>query len=295
MAHANPGWRFLRWEGSFPSPDASQVITLDQEAVIYAVFETVEIPRIIISEIHYNPSSALQGPDEDYEFIELVNWENGQVDISGFRFTDGIDYTFPQGSTLNPGKYLILAKNPASYPMQDAEVVQISDGRLNNAGEQIILTDQYGNMIDQVFYDDHYPWPGEPDGEGPSLELIHPSLDNSLAGSWRRSGLMGGTPGTGSVNVHTPASVSTPTESLNVWPNPFSDKLHILIGAPDLHNVSLCVINALGQVVWESEYHSAAGSTLLVQWEPVQLPAGLYSVRIRTGRKVMVSKVIHVR
>lgn len=38
-------------------------------------------------------------------------------------------------------------------------------------------------------------WPTEPAGNGPSLELIDPLLDNSVASSWRESGVDGGTPG----------------------------------------------------------------------------------------------------
>ena len=50
-------------------------------------------------------------------------------------------------------------------------------------------------LIDAVEYDDEYPWPVEADGEGYTLELIHPSLDNSLAGNWLASILHYGSPG----------------------------------------------------------------------------------------------------
>ena len=50
-------------------------------------------------------------------------------------------------------------------------------------------------LIDEVEYDDISPWPGEPDGEGPTLELIDSSLDNALGGNWDASNDNGGTPG----------------------------------------------------------------------------------------------------
>jgi hypothetical protein len=40
-----------------------------------------------------------------------------------------------------------------------------------------------------VSYGIGFPWPVASDGEGGSLELIHPSLDNDLGGSWRASGV----------------------------------------------------------------------------------------------------------
>ena len=48
--------------------------------------------------------------------------------------------------------------------------------------------------MDDVEYDDEDPWPVEADGTGATLELIHPSLDNSLPENWVAS--MGhGSPG----------------------------------------------------------------------------------------------------
>ena len=49
--------------------------------------------------------------------------------------------------------------------------------------------------MDEVTYDDADPWPAEADGAGPTLELIHPSLNNSLGFNWRASNIYGGTPG----------------------------------------------------------------------------------------------------
>ena len=47
--------------------------------------------NIIISEIHFNPN----GPDEAREFIEIKNVGQEIVDLSGWEFTNGILYTFP--------------------------------------------------------------------------------------------------------------------------------------------------------------------------------------------------------
>ena len=49
--------------------------------------------------------------------------------------------------------------------------------------------------VDEVNYNDSSPWPLEPDGNGPTLELIHPSLDNDLGVNWATSDNNGGTPG----------------------------------------------------------------------------------------------------
>ena len=52
-----------------------------------------------------------------------------------------------------------------------------------------------GNIVDSLVYDDADPWPLEADGMGPTLELIHPSLDNAFGTNWSASNINGGTPG----------------------------------------------------------------------------------------------------
>ena len=50
-----------------------------------------EPPDLVISEISYHPITE---NDAD-EYIEIYNREKKAVDLSGFRFTRGIDFTFP--------------------------------------------------------------------------------------------------------------------------------------------------------------------------------------------------------
>ena len=71
----------------------------------------------------------------------------------------------------------------------------VDGGSLSNGGERIALLDGSGGLIDEVTYDDADPWPLTPDGSGPSLALIDPALDNSLATSWAASPADGGSPG----------------------------------------------------------------------------------------------------
>ena len=53
------------------------------------------------------------------------------------------------------------------------------------------IFDHDGILKDSVSYDDISPWPIEPDGNGPTLELISPDLDNTLAESWISSQYFG--------------------------------------------------------------------------------------------------------
>ena len=59
------------------------------------------------------------------------------------------------------------------------------EGKLSNEGERLELHDDSGALRDEVGYQAAFPWPLGSAGEGKSMSLINPSLDNDLGGSWR--------------------------------------------------------------------------------------------------------------
>src|SRR5690606_23070868 len=60
-------------------------------------------------------------------------------------------------------------------------------GGLSGDGESIELLNAQFAQIDRVNYGVSFPWPIAADGEGSSMELINPALDNNLGSSWRSS------------------------------------------------------------------------------------------------------------
>lgn len=145
------------------------------------------IPRItdvVIHEIFYHP------PEErDGEFIELYNRGVEPVDVAGFRFSKGIDYTFPAGTLINPGAYLVLAEDPELLREHHGVTGALGpyEGTLANGGENVRLVDRLGNLVDEVRYFDGGLWPVWADGRGSSLELIDPRQDNDFATAWEAS------------------------------------------------------------------------------------------------------------
>ena len=72
------------------------------------------------------------------------------------------------------------APDPADLPL----MYQIA-GSLSNDGETLSLRDASDAVMDRVDYSPEFPWPvSARDGAG-SIQLIHPTLDNDLGGSWR--------------------------------------------------------------------------------------------------------------
>ncbi len=141
--------------------------------------------EIVISEIMAAPPSR----HEEGQFVEIYNRGADPVDLSGWRFTDGLSYDFPSGTTLAAGAYLVVAKNPAYISANYSGVSALgpAGGSLRRSGEMLRLEDERRNLADSVDYKSGGQWPGVSGGEGSSLELIHPDMDNSQPSAWRAS------------------------------------------------------------------------------------------------------------
>ena len=195
-AQPTAGYRFVEWQETGET-DPTITLNLSGNATRTAVFEPEPLPVIVINEIHYNPADV-QGSDDLYEFVELVNTEAHAVDLSGFSFGAGITYTFPDGASIAAGEIIVVAKAAGSYTaaLPGIQVFQWTSGSLDNGGEQLALLDDDGNDIDRLTYDDVAPWPTGPDGaDGTSLSLLATNLDNALVTSWAPSAAANGTPG----------------------------------------------------------------------------------------------------
>jgi|GEM_PF-988626 len=168
----------------------------DQSNEDFAIVPELQIPDIVINEIMYNPSGDL-GNDTDYEYLELYNNSGFDVDLTDWTLSQAITYTFAPATILTDGEYLVVAIKPdtimAHYGITN--VVGPFGGGLNNSGEPVILKAPDLTVMDIVTYDDGGDWPTEPDGQGPSLELLDPDFDNSLPESWAASIVDDGTPG----------------------------------------------------------------------------------------------------
>ncbi|MEJ6561956.1 MAG: lamin tail domain-containing protein, partial [Akkermansiaceae bacterium] len=153
--------------------------------------------NLVISEIMYNPD----GSDET-EFIEFQNIGADVIDLSGVRFSEGLDFGFPLGSALAPGAWILTVRNQIAFEAlygSDLPVagVFLNDNSLDNGGDRLTLLAENDSVIRTFRYDDSAPWPEAADGGGSSLVLANPSgnPDHALAENWQASAVSGGTPG----------------------------------------------------------------------------------------------------
>jgi len=166
---------------------------------------------VIISEIMYHPASE----DVREEYIELSNVGATNVNLAGWRFTQGIRLTLPN-VTIAPGDYLVVAADLTAFTNKYPAVTNVIGGwtgRLSNSRDDIDLDDATGNRVDSVEYADEgdwavrrrgpldrnhrgWIWHADHDGGGKSLELINAKFSNNHGANWASSLVTEGTPGT---------------------------------------------------------------------------------------------------
>ncbi|AQT67877.1 CotH protein [Anaerohalosphaera lusitana] len=142
--------------------------------------------KVVINEMFFKPDDKLQ----PMEFVELYNAGQEAVDLSGWYFSDGISYAFPQQTVIGSGEYLVIAQDPEYLSTRYglSGVLGPYAAKLANEGETVTLRNSFGEKMDEVDYKAESPWPLASVGRDSSMELINPLLDNDLSGSWRASG-----------------------------------------------------------------------------------------------------------
>ncbi len=154
------------------------------------------IGPVVINEIMYRP---MDQPDRG-EYVELLNIGTGTVDVSGWRFIDGIDFTIPEGIAMAPGGFLVIARDAAfliarHLHLNPSNTLGDFSGALSDGGERLALarplspglTNSDHVVVNALTYRDDAAWGLWTDGGGSSLELTDPRADNRLAAHWAGS------------------------------------------------------------------------------------------------------------
>ena len=160
---------------------------------------------LTVTEVMYNPPAG-----DEFEFLELHNISDSlELVLGGCAFTNGIDFVFPEQTSIPPGGYLIvtpadeLAFREEYGVSSSVNIVGPYTGKLSNGGEGVELSASAdGATIFEFSYSDGRGWPCAADGAGHSIvpgndEVIAMERDGSLeyGGNWRASSFQNGSPG----------------------------------------------------------------------------------------------------
>ncbi len=279
--------------------------TLDSDNIHYQ-YENEYVGKVVINEFNYNGKSG-QNPGD---WIELASRYPG-TSIAGWTIRDEqLDHimVIPDNADelmARHNGYLVIAEDIQQFkhifPMIDNVIGDLGFG-LGNNGDDIVLYDTAGNMVDLVRYSDHTPWPVQADGQGPTLELHGLSLPNAGADNWDAclNTYPLGTPGT--TNSKVPPDTTVPEipdqwNIGNVYPNPFNSELTISIDVPSAGKVSLVLYNILGQEVdtFEMVFHSAGYHRALWRFDDAcagEISSGVYFLQLVYPFKTAVKPVV---
>jgi len=148
-----------------------------------------------ISEIDYHPEEGTRA-----EWIEVVNRSKGAVTLAGVSLARGVEFDWPDGTSLEPGETCVVARRPGEfgerYPNFEGTVFGPYRGKLRNSGERVeIVHRSTGIVLDAVSFSDERPWPQLADGRGHTLERLDLDAPSQDPSTWHASCRWGGSPG----------------------------------------------------------------------------------------------------
>ena len=123
--------------------------------------------KVLINEIMFNPIGGR--PEE--EWIELRNVTASPINLAGWRFTRGVDFTFPN-VTIPAAGYLVVAADVATFQAQHPEVTAVVggwSGRLANSDENVELETALGESVNSIHYATEGDWGQRLRGRGVQL------------------------------------------------------------------------------------------------------------------------------
>ena len=197
----NPGFKFDHWRSNKiinrDNPNQSVTYNFTRNESIKAFFiGSAVAPKICVSELNYNSSSSYNAGD----WIELHNYGTTNIDISGWRLSDGSDnhnFVIPTGTEIPVNGYLVLVEDSIKFKSQFPTVnnwLGLIGFNFSNKGDQVRLINNLDIAYISFFYQDITPWPDKSNGLGYTCELSSNIANPNNGSSWF-AGCIGGSPG----------------------------------------------------------------------------------------------------
>ena len=231
------------------------------------------VPNLVISRINYNPKPQGLVSSERLEFIEITNNSDERINLTGIYFGGmGLSYVFPINSFLTPNQKAIICSDSMQFVTHYAQIPFGQYARhLSNQSQKLVLYDAWGNLIDEVTYSCNPPWPEEANGRGSFLELIDMNSDNSLAENWKAAQIL--------------LSEIFKQNATIVYPNPFSEQIHISQYSET--PASYSIYDIAGKEIKQGK----CGDGISVV-NTSDLKSGIYFIRLISGKNNYIEKIV---
>jgi hypothetical protein len=242
-----------------------------------------DFSKLKVTEISYHPKDYINGSDtiqsKDLEFLEMKNTGRNSVNLSGVRIDTAINYTFPDGSVLPPGRFYVVASKPKKFYEYYGMIASGNfSGNLSNDGEEILIGDSSGNKLIDFTYSVFSPWPAKANGDGFTLSAAfsNPLGDPADYKYWIQSAVPGGTPFADNNESNPGQTASDQDIYITAYPNPTSGPLTLTLISPDEPEVmNVQIISVTGKVL----YTATIPNPGMIDMAAINLPAGIYFIK----------------
>jgi len=281
------GGRFIEWRGL----SSLHHIELDPGVTheIVAVFDTTAADSretLVINEIMYNPDNAGHS-----EWIELYNPNQQSISLNGFQLTDGGAgnlFSFDGNSFIDPLGYFLIVGDAEQFIAEHGSGMYFTGSfnngeggfKLSNEGESILLKNSKGELEDLVQYDNMAPWPAEADGNGPSLQLLAPDLDNNHYSSWFAADSPSYSPGEQNGGNTVARQQLLSEKEIKIYPNPVGEVLFLEFNEEAGTRIQIEIFTLSGIQVSSHEFY-AVGGIETTSWQHQIASPGANILRLR--------------
>lgn len=255
-----------------------------------------DFSNLVVTEINYHPLDNDTISHTEYEFLELKNIGTESINISEAYFEDGITFTFPAGTIVNPGEFILLSSNMEEFNNRYGfyPFGQYS-GQLDNGGESLTLLTAAADTIFSVVYDDKSPWPEAADGGGYSLVNVNPSGNLNDPANWENSYNIHGSPGQDDLSTSVENNDISMPENFSMfqnYPNPFNPETTIHYNITKTGKIKLTVYDILGKEISTLVNKIQTPGSYKLRFSGEDLSSNIYFYRLETTEGIITKKMI---
>lgn len=270
----------------YDQPELSLTMSSGMHVTAVMAPDTTAVEKIFINEVMARNTSGMTDEAGEYEdWIELYNAGDSPIDLAGLYLSDALPpvqlWPIPAGNpdltSIQPNGYkLIIADGEASG-------TQLHTGfKLSKDGDQVALVKISGKdtlVIDHLQFgaqQENVSWGSYPNGSG-----LFSVMSQSTPGE-------ANVPVTGAQEI---VSSYIPEKGVNIYPVPTKGQLFV-----ELHNrlledrlpVHIFIWSTTGRLVSNATYPASG----IIELSLTNQPAGIYLVRVMTGKEVFDKKVV---
>jgi hypothetical protein len=257
-------------------------------------------PAVVITEIMYHAPNS--GTD-NLDFIELRNpSELNERSLNGVHFTDGIEFTFPDGILLPPHGFALVAKDSLAFEnFFGITAFQWVSGSLPDLEGTIVLKSFVNQTVDSVSYDTNLLWPQQAAGNGASIVLCNDTLENAGPTNWTAAATSTGLQVDGIPIFANPNADCSETNSvlnqekdeLSIYPNPCDGHFSLRLPASfQTQAVHLTIMDPNGRTVFSSSLSSYGSDQEQLS---IGLANGMYVLTVSDGPDAVRQRLVVVR